>query len=106
MVDYKLIGSRLKEKREASGMTQEAVAEKVDITVVYLSKIENGRVRPTLNTLSAICGVLCCDLGEILLNISTESNRYQSERVIQLFNSCKPEVKPIALELLGQLAKL
>lgn len=106
MVDYALIGFRLKEKREAFGLTQETVAEKADITVVYLSKIENGKVRPTLNTLNAICAVYGCDLGEILLNTSTESNQYQSEQVIRLFSACKPDVKPIALELLKQLTKL
>lgn len=77
-------------------MTQERVAELVNITVVYLSKIENGKVRPTLDTLAAICSALNCDLGEILLNITPESNQYQNERVIKLFQSCSPNVKPIA----------
>ena len=38
MVDYQLIGSRLKQQREKQRLTQEAVAEKADITTVYLSK--------------------------------------------------------------------
>ncbi|MCI8552861.1 MAG: helix-turn-helix transcriptional regulator [Lawsonibacter sp.] len=106
MVDYKLIGSRIKQRRENSKMTQERVAELVNITVVYLSKIENGKVRPTLDTLAAICSALNCDLGEILLNITPESNQYQNERVIKLFQSCSPNVKPIALKLLEQLTEL
>ena len=106
MVDYKLIGSRIKKQRERNKMTQEQVAELVDITIVYLSKIENGKVRPTLDTLSAICSALDCDLGEILLNVTSESCRYQNEYVIKIFNACSAHVKPIALNLLEQLSKL
>jgi len=106
MVDYKLIGSRIKTQRENRDMTQEHVAELADITVVYLSKIENGKVHPTLNTLSAVCSVIGCDLGEILLNVASESGKYQNEQVVMLFQNCDPNVKPIALKLLEQLSEL
>lgn len=106
MVDYKLIGSRLKFHRKKMKLTQEAVAEQVSITVVYLSKIENGKVRPAIETLDAICQAVHCDLGNILTNVSSESPFYQNEEAVQIFNSCKPHVKPIALDLLRQLAKL
>ena len=106
MVDYRLIGSRLKQERERQRKTQETVAEKVNITTVYLSKIENGKVHPTLDTLSAICTALNCDLGKILSDVSSESDLYQNEQIVKVFNSCSPEVKPIALSLLEQLSKL
>ena len=51
MVDYKVIGLRLKTYRQQAGLTQETVAERAGITVVYLSKIENGHVRPTIDLL-------------------------------------------------------
>lgn len=106
MIDYKLIGSRMKKQREILGLTQEKLAEKVGITTVYLSKIENGKVHPTLETLSIICGALGCDIGKILLDSESESDKYQSEAVVQLFRKCSPNVKPIALEILEKLAKI
>ena len=106
MVDFKLIGSRINQQRENRQLTQEVVAEQADITTVYLSKIENGKVTPTLTTLDAICSILNCDLGSLLVNSSVESNQYQAEKVIKLFNACKPEVKQIALNLLTDLSKL
>lgn len=106
MIDYKLIGSRIKALREISNQTQEVLAEKVDITTVYLSKIENGKVQPTLKTLDAICVALGHTLEDILLNSTTESGQYQNERIVQLFNACSPEVKPIALDLIEHLSKL
>lgn len=106
MVDYKLIGARLKKQRERTRMTQEQVAEAAYITSIYLSKIENGKVHPTLDTLAMICDVIDCDLGTVLSNSVTESTLYQNERVLELFHSCSPAVKPIALELLEKLSKI
>ena len=80
--------------------------ERVGITVVYLSKIENGHVRPTIDLLQAICAAVDCDLGSIFCDVSPSERGYQNERVLELFHACSPEVKPIALNLLAQLAKL
>ena len=106
MVDYKVIGSRIKEQRIKNALTQEQLAELVDITTVYLSKIENGHVRPTIELLSTICSALKCDIGLLLLDSSPMSVNYQNEKVVQLFNACSPKVKPIAIELLEKLSML
>lgn len=50
-LDYAAIGGRLQARRKELGITQEDAAERAGITVVYLSKIENGRVHPTLDLL-------------------------------------------------------
>ena len=106
MVDYKLIGTRIREFRKARGLTQEAVAERAEITVVYLSKIENGHVRPTLDLLSQICDTVGLDLGELFHSVSPNAATYQNEKVVQLFNACSPSVKPVALDLLKKLSEL
>lgn len=106
MLDYRIIGERLKLKRKSSGLTQEEVAELVNITVVYLSKIENGHVRPTLDLLCQICDIVGLDLGDLFSSVSTNSAAYQNEKVVQLFNACSPAVKPIALDLLAKLSEL
>lgn len=106
VIDYKVIGSRIKEQRTKCRMTQERLSELADITTVYLSKIENGRVHPTLDLIDSICSILGCDLGYVIANSSPTSNNYQTEHIVQLFNSCSPEVKPIAIELLEKLSKL
>lgn len=39
-----LIGKRIKEYRKRSGLTQEALAEKVQLSAHYVSAVECGRV--------------------------------------------------------------
>lgn len=105
MVDYKRIGRRISAFRRRAGLTQESVAESVGITTVYLSKIENGHVRPTVDMLDAICSALGCGLDAIFADAPVLPDR-QSERAAELFGACLPSVKPLALELLEGLSRL
>ncbi|MBQ2896109.1 MAG: helix-turn-helix transcriptional regulator [Oscillospiraceae bacterium] len=105
-IDYVMIGRRLKECRVANSLTQEKVAEASDITTVYLSKIENGKVTPTLDTLGAICSVIQADLGYIVTGCQYSQPVYGCSEVLALFRSCAPEVKPVALRLLKELSML
>ena len=106
MIDYKLIGSRLKRQRECLGLAQENLSEIVGITTVYLSKIENGKVHPTLEILSSLCNALHCDLGKIFLDTEIESDKYQNEAVVDMFQKCAPHVKQTALRILEELSKI
>ena len=100
------IGKQIKCCRLRANLTQEKLAEQVGISVVYLSKIEHGRVYPTLETLSNICTELDTELAEILTNTEIARKDYANDRVVELFNSCSMRVKPIALALLEDLSKL
>ena len=51
------IGKKLKQLRKSRGMTQEQVAEKVDITRSTISNYEIGRRTPHLKDLTALAGV-------------------------------------------------
>jgi transcriptional regulator with XRE-family HTH domain len=58
------VGERIAELRRAAGMTQEAFAESLDVTVQYISRIEVGE-NLTLTTLAKIAralGVTVIDL--------------------------------------------
>jgi putative transcriptional regulator len=49
------------------GMTLTELAERVDITVVNLSILKNGRARAIrFSTLSALCEALGCQPGDLL----------------------------------------
>ena len=106
MIDYTIIGKRIQLARQSKGITQEKLAEKAGISVVYLSKIENGRVYPTLETLSNLCTELDTELAAILSNTEVARKDYANDRVLELFNACSIRVKPIALSLLEELSKL
>ena len=52
---------------EERGMTLTELAQRVDITVVNLSILKNGRARAIrFSTLTAICEALHCQPGDVL----------------------------------------
>ena len=54
MDNKKLLGKRIKEIRKNVGLTQEKLAELIDIETTTLSGIESGRHYPSLPTLEKI----------------------------------------------------
>jgi putative transcriptional regulator len=52
---------------EQRGMTLTELAERVDVTIVNLSILKNGRARAIrFSTLTALCEALACQPGELL----------------------------------------
>lgn len=52
------LGPRLRELREARGVSGRALASRVGMSSGYISRIENGRVSPTVSTLERIAAAL------------------------------------------------
>lgn len=50
-VDYKAIGQRIKIARIKKGVTQETVADLIDITPAHMSNVETGKTKVSLPTL-------------------------------------------------------
>ena len=59
------LGARLKEIRKARRLTQEALAEQVDLTPQYLSRLEGGRQSPSVETIANLAEALHVDLREL-----------------------------------------
>jgi putative transcriptional regulator len=58
---------RLDRLLEERGLTLTELAELVDVTVVNLSVLKNGRARAIrFSTLTALCEVLACQPGDLL----------------------------------------
>ena len=58
MGSQKEIGENIKKVREKVGLTQEELAQKAEIHVSYLSRIERGVVNPSTKVLENIAKVL------------------------------------------------
>jgi transcriptional regulator with XRE-family HTH domain len=56
--DLRRLGERVREQRRNRGLTQEALAEALDLSVAYVSLIERGGRNPPYTTVIAIARVL------------------------------------------------
>ena len=53
-----LLGARIREIRKARGLTQEQLAEKVDVEQKHISRLEVGKNYPTIERLEKIADAL------------------------------------------------
>jgi transcriptional regulator with XRE-family HTH domain len=60
-----LLGRRIQFYRKQRQLSQASLAEKADISITFLSKIERGIRYPTSETLSGIANGLEVDLGDL-----------------------------------------
>ncbi len=86
----KNIGRKIREARQIMGLTQEELAEKVDMDAKHLSKIENGLHLPSYNTLKKLSTVLNFNI-ENSETIADNKQPYNSFylKSIKILNSAK-----------------
>ncbi len=67
MEDKKLLGKKIQEIRKKCGLTQEELAEIIDMEQNSISIIESGRNFPTLSNLSKIAKALNVNLSDFFV---------------------------------------
>lgn len=80
-VDFNLIGSRIKETRKKAGKTQEWLAEQIDVSVGYISQIERGITKISLETLAEICSVLDGDMAYLVSGSAKSQGEYMQDEI-------------------------
>ena len=90
-IDYSVIGSRIKQARLAKNMTQEDLADKIDISVAFLSRVERGNSHINLKRLNQLCGLLDVSEGYLLNGASSSSENYLDKEFTDLIKSVSPE---------------
>ena len=84
-IDYKLIGERIKQTRKAKGMTQEFLAEKLGVSIGYVSQIERGVTKISLDLLGAVSAILSCDVSELVKESALGSEHYRERELANEF---------------------
>ncbi len=68
-MDLKAVGRRIKTKREEKGLTQEKLAEIVNLSPVHVSVIERGIKVPKLSTFVDIANALDVSADALLVDV-------------------------------------
>lgn len=68
---YIKVGKRVREVRERRNMTQEFLAEKTDLSISAISRLENGKTMVSVDTLCHIADALEVGLQDLLCDLFT-----------------------------------
>ena len=106
MINYKLIGQRIRKARLKNSLTQETLAEKIKVSTEYFSKIECGKVKVNLQRLAQISNILDEKIEYLIAGTVLESSDYLREDFLFVLKSLPSEKVDAILKIAKIIAKL
>ena len=97
--DYNVIGRRIKNIRLKQKMRQEDLADKLDISVAFMSRVERGNSKISLKRLTQIAEILNVSPGYLLTGSNTASKDYLREDFRQVLEKCTPEQQKLIYQI-------
>ncbi|KJH67539.1 helix-turn-helix transcriptional regulator [Chromobacterium violaceum] len=102
------VGQAVARHRKALGMNQEALAEKLGVGLEAVSRLERGRITPTLLRLLELASALNCSVNDLLAETSVnpgDQARYLAQQLSRLNQADRQLVVDMVAQLSVRLAQ-
>lgn len=101
-VDYPLIARRIKAARKYAGLTQEQLAEQIDISTNAVAKLENNLMTASFQTLVNIANVLHMDINDLLCEERPAEETHSQDVFLDgLIRSLSPDEKAFIIHVIS-----
>ncbi|MCD4485344.1 helix-turn-helix domain-containing protein [Chromobacterium vaccinii] len=97
------VGQAVARHRKALGMNQEDLAEKLGVGLEAISRLERGRIKPTLVRLLELAEVLGCSVNDLLSETSVNPGD-QARYLEQLLARLKQADRQLVVDMVEQLS--
>jgi transcriptional regulator with XRE-family HTH domain len=101
----KQIGKCIKRSREATGYSQEMVAERLGLSTKTYASYEQGSIDPTVTRLAEIADIFECDLEQLVVDTSTRLDD-QAKRVSRALEQVPPRDREMILLVIEQICNV
>ena len=102
-LNFERIGEKLRTIRLSKNLTQEYIANAVDINTSHISNIENNRVKVSLSTLVQICNALDTTVDYVLSEEYNDSSSAIEQEILHELHACSNETKEQILKIIKAL---
>lgn len=99
-MDKVALGSKLREARKNKGYTQEVLAEKADIGVMYLGEIERGIKMPSMNIFIKLIEALDISADYVLRDELSSGKEYVFDEITKKLDNLTPQQRKTARDIL------
>lgn len=99
-MNYYEIGQRIRKYRKAYNLSQEQLAESVNISATHMSHIETGNTKLSLPVLAAIADALSVTVDELLYDKANESKMTLTNEITNILNSCTNEEMHVMIDII------
>lgn len=80
-INYELLGKRIKTARKAAKKTQDQSAEYLSVSVSYISQVERGVTKISLDTLSLLAPFIEADMAMLITGVAVEDKLYMLDEI-------------------------
>ena len=87
-LDYKAIGKRIKIARIKADLTQERLAEAVEISPTHMSNIETGTTRVSLSAIVSLANALSVTVDDLLCDSVVKSKVQFEKDIAAVLDDC------------------
>lgn len=105
-VNYSALGKRIAHFRNASGMSQEVLSEKINVNFRHISNIETGARKPSLDAVIDIANALNVSADDILADSLKHSKSAYHSELLHLLLDCNGLEEEILTRTAMELKKI
>ena len=105
-INFKTIGERIRKLRQEKGFTQEKIAEELEVSIAYMSRIERGVTEISLKRLAQISEILDISIDELITGIEKESTECINKELNELLKKCNNKHQAFIYQLAKMIQKL
>ena len=99
-MDIKLLGKRIREERRKRDLTQEQLAEAVDITYPYVGQVERGERGISLETLIKITNQFGVTVDYLLSDCLDNNDAYLRESWVRLVKNRSQKQQEMIIDII------
>lgn len=105
-IDSVSLGMRIRSIRTKQNITLQVLADKVGVSVVFLSQVERGQNNGSLDTVVAIANALQVSIEELLVDSLVVTNSKADDELSYLLLDCKENESRIIIKNAENLKSL
>ena len=102
-MNYYEIGQRIRKYRKAYNLSQEQLADRVQISTTHMSHIETGNTKLSLAVLLKIAEVLSVQTDALLFDSPQVNRTAMTDEISDILSSCKPHELRIITDMIKSL---
>lgn len=103
--DYSVIGKRIREARIEQNLKQEELADSIDVSVAFMSRVERGKSKINLRRLTQIAEVLKVSPGYLLMGSNVTSKDYLRRDFSKILQKCTPQQQKLIYQISELVSK-
>ena len=99
-INHRQIGKRIKEIREQNNLSQAELAEATDLSVSYISHLENAKRKASLESVLRIVNALGITVDELLAGVQLHNPTSYQTDIDLLMAECSEKEKRFVYEII------